>query len=53
MGKKRNVDRVLEETCEGKRQFRRPKRKMNPQETEWNDVDWIHLAQDKYNGGLL
>ena len=51
--KKRNAYRALVQTREGKRHFRRTKGKSDLQEIEWDDVDWIHLAQDKYNGGLL
>jgi hypothetical protein len=27
--------------------------KIDLQEIEWDDADWIHLVQDKYNAGLL
>jgi hypothetical protein len=39
---------------EGKRPLGRPRRwwvdniKIDPREIEWDDVDWIDLAQDRY-----
>ena len=51
--KKKNAYRALVQTRERKRHFRRPKGKTDFQEIEWDDADWIYLAQDKYNGGLL
>jgi hypothetical protein len=51
--KKRNAYRALVQTREGKGHFRRTKGKTGLQEIEWDDANWIHLAQDKYNGGLL
>jgi hypothetical protein len=42
----------------GKRPLGRPRRrriniKLDLRETGWEDVDWIHLAQDRASGGLL
>jgi len=51
--KKKNAYRALVQTRERKRHFRRPKGKTDFQEIEWDDADWIYLAQDKYNGVLL
>jgi hypothetical protein len=52
-GEKRNAYRILVGNSEGKRPLERPRRrwvdniKMNLKETEWDGMDWIHLAQDR------
>jgi hypothetical protein len=43
MGEWRNVYRVLVGKAEGKRPLGRPRLRW---ENGWEDVDWIHLAQD-------
>jgi hypothetical protein len=53
IGEKRNAYRILVGTPEGKRLLGRPgpiwddNIKMDLREMEWDDIDWIHLAQDK------
>jgi hypothetical protein len=44
-----NAYNILVGKLEGKRPLRRPRRKcgMNPREVMWEDVDWMHLAQDR------
>jgi hypothetical protein len=55
MGENRNVYRLLVGKPEGKRPLGRPGRRwidnieMNLVEIEWGGVDWIGLAQDRYN----
>jgi hypothetical protein len=52
-GEKRNAYRLLVEKPEGRRPLRRPTRRlldnirMDLVETEWCNVDWIGLAQDR------
>jgi hypothetical protein len=59
MGEKRNVRRLLVGKPEGKRPLGRPRHRwidsieMDLLEREVNVVDWIGLAQDRYNGELL
>jgi hypothetical protein len=48
--KKRNAYSALVQTRERKDNLEDP---IDFQEIEGDDADWIHLAQDKYNGGLL
>jgi len=53
MGVMRNVLRILIGKPEEKRLFGRPRRRcednirMDLRELGWEDVDWIHLAQDR------
>jgi hypothetical protein len=53
MGDKRNAYRLLVGKPEGKRSLRRPGRRwvdrirMDVLELEWDEVDWISLAQDR------
>jgi hypothetical protein len=53
MGEESNVYRVLMRKPEGKRPFRRSRRRwedgirMDLRETGWGSVDWIQLAQDR------
>jgi hypothetical protein len=55
MGEERNVDRVLMEKPEGKRQLGRTRRRWEDgirmdlivREIGWGNVDWIQLAQDR------
>jgi hypothetical protein len=53
MGEKRNAFRILVGKPERKRPLGRPRRrwvdniKMDLREIGWDDVDWIHLAQDR------
>jgi hypothetical protein len=53
MGETRNAYRILVGKPEGKRPLGRPRCrwvdniKMNLREMEWDDMDWIDLAQDK------
>ncbi|KAJ4449368.1 hypothetical protein ANN_00766 [Periplaneta americana] len=53
MGESRNAYRVLVGRLEGKRPLRRPRRrwedniKMDLREVEYDDRDWINLAQDR------
>jgi hypothetical protein len=59
MGAKRNEYRLLLGKTEGKRPLGRPRRrlvdsiKMDLGEVEWNDVDWIGLAKDRYKWRAL
>jgi hypothetical protein len=52
-GERKGLCRVFVEKCEGKRPLRRPKRRwegnirMDFQEVECGDMDWIDLAQDR------
>jgi hypothetical protein len=52
-GQKRIAYRLLVGKLEGKRPLRRPRRRwvdnirMDLEEVEWGDVDWIGLAQDR------
>jgi hypothetical protein len=52
MGKMRNPHKILVENREGRSPLGRPSRKWKDNikidlgETGWEDVDWIHLAQD-------
>jgi hypothetical protein len=53
MGERKGVYRVLVEKTEGKRQLGSPRRrlenniKMDLQEVECGDIDWIDLAEDR------
>jgi hypothetical protein len=53
MGATRNAYRILVGKPEGKRPVGRPRRrwvdniKMDLREIEWDDMDWIDLAQDR------
>jgi hypothetical protein len=53
MGEKRNAYRLLVGKLEGKRPLGRPRRRcvdnirMDLEELEWGDVDWICLAKDR------
>jgi hypothetical protein len=53
MGETRNTYNTLVEKPEGKRPLGKPRRRlednigMDLREIEWEDVDWIHLAQDR------
>jgi hypothetical protein len=59
MGEKRNMYRLLVGKSEGKRPLGRPRRrwidniKMDVLEIGVNVVDWIGLAQDRYNSRTL
>jgi hypothetical protein len=59
MGKKRNAYRIFVEKPEGKRPLGRPRRmwvdniKIDLREIEWDGVDWIDLAQDRYQWRAL
>jgi hypothetical protein len=49
----------LAEKPEGQRELGKPWRRwgdnvrVNPKEIGWKGVDWIHMAQDRENGGLI
>jgi hypothetical protein len=53
IGEDRNAGRILVGKLEGKRPLGRPicrwvdNIKMDLRETEWGDMDWINLAQDR------
>jgi hypothetical protein len=53
MGEKRNAYRLLVGKSEGKRPLGRPRRRlvdnirMDLEEVEWSDVDWIGLGKDR------
>jgi hypothetical protein len=53
MGEKKNEYRILVEKQEGKIPICRPNRrwvyniKMDHREISWDDMDWIHPAQDR------
>jgi hypothetical protein len=53
MMEKRNAYRILVGKPEGKRSLGRPRRrsvdnvKMDLRETEWDEVDWMDMAQDR------
>lgn len=54
----RNVQKILVEKPEGKRSLGRYSRrweeiKMNIKETDYESVNWIHLALDKDSAGLF
>ncbi|KAJ4431147.1 hypothetical protein ANN_19742 [Periplaneta americana] len=59
MGESRNAYRVLVGRPEGKRPLGRPRRrwedniKMDLREVGYDDTDWINLAQDRTDGGLI
>jgi hypothetical protein len=59
MGEERNVYRVLMGKPEGKKPFGRPRHRwedgirMDLRETGWGSVDWIKLAQDRYQWWAL
>ncbi|KAJ4428332.1 hypothetical protein ANN_24351 [Periplaneta americana] len=59
MGESRNAYRVLVGRPEGKRPLGRPRRrwedniKMDVREVGYDDRDWINLAQDRTNVGLM
>jgi hypothetical protein len=51
MGEMRNAYKILVRKPEGKRPLRRPRHRwnnirLNLRETGWEDVEWMHLAQD-------
>jgi hypothetical protein len=53
MGEQRNAYRILVEKPEGKRLLGRPRSRwvvnfeINVREIEWDDMNWIDLAQDR------
>jgi hypothetical protein len=53
MGEKRNAYRIFVGRPEGKRPLQRPRHrwvdniKMDLGEIQWDDMDWIYLAQDR------
>jgi hypothetical protein len=59
MREKRNAYRILVGKPEGKRPLGRPRHmwkdniKMDLREMGWGGMNWIHLAQDRFSGGLL
>jgi hypothetical protein len=59
MGEKRNACRILVGKPEGKRPLGRPRRKwmdnskMDLREIGWDGVDWIDMAQDRYQWRAL
>jgi hypothetical protein len=59
MGDKRNAYRILVGKPEGERPLGRPRRrwvdniKMDLGEMEWGGVNWIDLAQDRYQWRAL
>jgi hypothetical protein len=59
MGEKRNAYRILVGNPEGKRPLGRPKRrwvdniKIDLREIGWYGMDWIDLAQDRDQWGVL
>jgi hypothetical protein len=56
---KRNAYRILAGKPEGKRPLGRPRCrwknniKMDVREIGWGDIDWIDVAQDRYQWGAL
>jgi hypothetical protein len=54
MGERRNAYRILVGNPEGKRLLGRPRRRwvdniqMDLRDIEWDGMDWIDLAQDRY-----
>jgi hypothetical protein len=58
-GEKRNSCRILVGKPEGKRPLGRPRRrwvdniKMDLREIEWDGLDWIDMAQDRYQSRAL
>jgi hypothetical protein len=57
-GEKRNAYRILVGNPEGKRPLGRPRRrwvdiKMDLREIGWDGIDWINLAQDRYQWRAL
>jgi hypothetical protein len=58
-GAKRNAYRILVGKPEGKRPLGRPRgrwannTKMGLREIGWGGMDWIHLAQDRYQWSAL
>jgi hypothetical protein len=59
MGEMRNAFKILVDKPEGKRPLGRTRYKwdynirMDLRELGWEDVGWMHLAQDRASGGLL
>jgi hypothetical protein len=59
MGEKMNAYRLLVKNPEGRRQFGRPRQrwvdniKMDLGEIGWGCVEWIYLAQNRYNWGAV
>jgi hypothetical protein len=59
MGETRNVYRILAGNPEGKRPLGRPRRrwvddiKIDLRKVGWDAMDWIDLAQDRDQWGLL
>jgi hypothetical protein len=55
----RNTSKILFGKPQRKRPLRRPMRrwevdvKMNPEEGRIEEVDWIHLTQERTSGGLF
>jgi hypothetical protein len=53
LGEMRNVYKILVRKLEGKRPLRRPRHRwednirMDLMEIGWENVDWMHLAQDR------
>jgi hypothetical protein len=53
MGRMRNAYNTFVQKLEGKRPLERPRRRrednnrMDLREIDWEDVDWMHLAQDR------
>jgi hypothetical protein len=59
MKEKRNVDRTLVENPKGKRSLGSPRRrwvnniKMDLREIGWDGVDWVDMAQDSCEHGVV
>jgi len=46
VGEMRNAYKILVGKPDGKRPFRRPRRRLDLRKIGWEGMDWIHLAQD-------